>query len=455
MNDVYWLIPSTIDLAGKLKANPPSFGWKKIDFFYHIIDHILQLTEYEDLDNNAAFVNVSSRYLQEFNKHYKQYLDYLIEQKIIVSDRYYIPGAKSTGYKLAPSLAYGAEIINISVIDFKCRQKRRKELAEVGKKVQLDYPALTKWFNPLLRIDVTGALDRIDEMFPKKTSGIRGELRYNRKYLRQPDDASKRLKAIGAVRRFANKEFYYSIDDNVKRFHSNLTNIKRELRHYITYNNQKLVNIDIKSAQPFLSQLLLMPEFYKNQGEHVSINDFPAIKQPLTTSTIKSGTISYYMMLVKAVQNIDKQEVILYSDCIKSGAFYERLYQILYPKGTSFNKQKFKVEVYRLLFSKNRSQSDFKKKFKSHFPHIYKIFSIYKRADHSLLARLLQTIESQIMIQRVANRIAEERPDLPIFSIHDSIATTTGNEGYASAVVIDEAEKLIGLKPQVGIECWG
>jgi hypothetical protein len=74
--------------------------------------------------------------------------------------------------------------------------------------------------------------------------------------------------------------------------------------------------------------------------------------------------------------------------------------------------------------------------------------------DHTVMARLLQKIESTVMIQMVANRIARERPELPIFTIHDSIATTLGNEEYVKLVVVEETERLTGLQPKVGIEVW-
>jgi len=140
MNDVYWEVPSTISLEALLKDKPPSFRWKKIDFFYHILHHITVLTEYADLDNNAAFVNISATYLQSFNHSYKQYLDYLIEQNIIVTDHYFIPGKKSTGYKLSPLCGYGADILFIrvkdSIVEEKCSLKSGLLMPKAKKNIQ-------------------------------------------------------------------------------------------------------------------------------------------------------------------------------------------------------------------------------------------------------------------------------------------------------------------------------
>ena len=95
-----------------------------------------------------------------------------------------------------------------------------------------------------------------------------------------------------------------------------------------------------------------------------------------------------------------------------------------------------------------------KRDFKTHFPEVYEIFRLIKKGNHSLLSHILQRIESTIMIQHVAKRIAKESPDLPIFTIHDSIATTVGNEDYVSTVIQEEALRLTGLNVQLGIEYW-
>ncbi|MBM3401068.1 MAG: hypothetical protein FJY21_01915 [Bacteroidetes bacterium] len=101
----------------------------------------------------------------------------------------------------------------------------------------------------------------------------------------------------------------------------------------------------------------------------------------------------------------------------------------------------------------DRIQS-YKRDLKLNFPEVYEVFRLIKVKDHTLLARLSQRIESTIMIQYAAKRIAEEKPDLPIFTIHDSIATTVGNEDYVASVIKEEVLKLTGLKVKLGKEYW-
>lgn len=452
MSDVYWILPNNLGLEQKLKEQPPSFTYQ-IDYFYQIIDSICKGSDFEDLDNNAAFVNLNAKRMQAFNHSYKRYIDYLLDVQIIRSDKLWVKGVKSTGFKLDPMKGFDASMIKVRIENSTCRKKMFAEARESVKRGNSDFPALTKWFNNSLQMDVKGAIKKVDELFPRPTGGIRGPLRYFRGKKNAPDSGSKRLKAMYAIHRFANKDFYFHIDDNVGRFHSNLTNIKRELRHFITYDGQRLVNIDIKSAQPVISTLLLQKDFYKKSGSRVSILSFPAILSNLQTTLSNASSLSPYIMLVKTLYNTDYQCFKEYCIMVKSGKFYEKLSDLVYP-GMRKSKAEVKLEVYKVFFSKNRSHNPFKTKFKMIFPEVYKVFALYKRRDHTCLSRLLQCIESKIMIESVAMRISRERPELPIFTIHDSIATTQGNEEYVQNVIKEEAFRLTGLKLKLGKENW-
>ena len=162
-------------------------------------------------------------------------------------------------------------------------------------------------------------------------------------------------------------------------------------------------------------------------------------------------------MLVKVLQSIDIKEVNVYSRMAKSGNFYQHLSKIMYPK-RAFDKALMKKLTYTVFFSDNRAIQGMnyaaKRDFRRMFPDVYKIFSAIKRKNHRALSHILQRIESEIMIQNVSKRISVERPDLPIFTIHDSVATTIGNEDYVITLIKEEAKKLTGLEVKLGLEYW-
>lgn len=453
MNHLYWRIPSSIDLESLLKKHPPKFKRPyKIDYFYYFIELLCDMMEYNDLDGNGGYVNLSSKLMQSFVHDYNLYLNYLLEHRIIRTDNIYINGAKSYGYVLN-KLDYDAEIKQILVHDSVVRKKRAKKhraLEQETKATCANHTYLTKWFNDKLQIDAQGAYAKIEELFPEPTGAIRGVRKG------KASRTTKKYSAKLAVQKLATGNFYYKIDENVGRFHSNLTNIKKELRHYITYDGKPLVNIDIKNSQPLLSTILLDPSFYALQKKPRYINIYNISSSfNLLTNKHKHTYTDTIIMLVKVLQSIDIKKVKIYTTIAKSGDFYQQLSKVMYPRRI-FDKAQMKKLTYTVFFSNNRSIQGMhyigKRNFRRIFPDVYKVFSTIKRKNHRALSHILQRIESEIMIQRVSQRISKEQPTLPIFTIHDSIVTTDGNQDYVSNVIKEEAYKLTGLKVSLGID---
>lgn len=451
MNHLYWRIPSSIDLESLLKKYPPKFKRPyKIDYFYYFIELLCDMMEYNDLDGNGGYVNLNAQLMQSFVQNYKEYLDYLLEHRIFRTDKKYIPSAKSMGYVLN-KLHYDAEIVEIEIKDFvirKNRAKKNRALEQEMKTTCAKYSYLTKWFNDKLQIDAVGAYAKIEELFPEPQGAIRGTTKG------KASRTTKKYSAKLAVQKLATGNFYYKIDENVGRFHSNLTNIKKELRNYITYDGKPLVNIDIKNSQPLLSSILLDPSFYTTKPRYINIYQLPSSFN-LLTNKHKHTYTDTIIILVKVLQSVDIKEVSSYSSMAKSGDFYQQLSKVMYPRRI-FDKAQMKKLTYTVFFSNNRSIQGMhyigKRNFRRIFPDVYKVFSTIKRKNHRALSHILQRIESEIMIQRVSQRISKEQPTLPIFTIHDSIVTTDGNQDYVSNVIKEEAYKLTGLKVSLGID---
>jgi hypothetical protein len=92
--------------------------------------------------------------------------------------------------------------------------------------------------------------------------------------------------------------------------------------------------------------------------------------------------------------------------------------------------------------------------FSKMFPNIFKVVESTKIMYKNHLACLLQSMEAQIILHRVVPRIARERPNLFIATIHDSIVTTTGNQDYVQKVLLEECLVATGFVPKLEIEHW-
>jgi hypothetical protein len=160
-------------------------------------------------------------------------------------------------------------------------------------------------------------------------------------------------------------------------------------------------------------------------------------------------------MLVESLKKLTDKGFGDYEKYVNSGDFYKMLADAVYPK-LPFDKQKMKKMIFTILFSNNRYMGQEgakpKRDFKEHFSNIYEIFRLIKKNNHRALAHLLQRIESTIMISAVSSRIAKERPNLPFFTIHDSVLTIEGEEAYLASIIKEEVFKYTQLKVQLRIE---
>jgi hypothetical protein len=154
------------------------------------------------------------------------------------------------------------------------------------------------------------------------------------------------------------------------------------------------------------------------------------------------------------------KDVSSFVDSVSKGNFYELLSEMIKQEMnlSITDRKELKAIVFLVLFTDNKfiGQDDAapKRIFKELFPNMYKLFALIKKRDKSILPRILQTIESHLMLKVIAKRISKERPTLPIFTIHDSIATTVGNEDYVQKVMQEELTKHIGHSPSLSVEYW-
>ena len=129
-----------------------------------------------------------------------------------------------------------------------------------------------------------------------------------------------------------------------------------------------------------------------------------------------------------------------------------------------------KILMFYLLFSGNQGQHDdpminnLKRIFTTElYPKVAELFRIIKRNysdcpmedPHSRLSRMLQAIESTIILHKCCKRIWVEREHtIPIFTIHDSIVTTQEHYEYVRQVMHEELTRYIGMPPSLSIETW-
>jgi hypothetical protein len=304
--------------------------------------------------------------------------------------------------------------------------------------------------------------------FNAATDYIKTELVENSKFNMQR--ALRKFNANYAnIYRIAESDFYFSVDNNIHRLHTNLTNLKSELRNFITYNGQKLVAVDFVNSQPMISCVLLNKDFYKTTTEnrdftfnHKNISKQVTNHFSTTTSTSSSSSSpllpSFMIPKVEASPN-SKGIQNYFSEC-ENGLIYEYIEKELKEQCNTevSTRKELKSIVFTTLFTSNRfigqPDAESKRIFRDLFPEVYEIFAALKKRDRNFLPILLNSIESKLILNCITRRIAEERPNMPIWTIHDSIVCPVGNEDFVASVMQEETRKAIGVNPKVKYEYW-
>lgn len=265
--------------------------------------------------------------------------------------------------------------------------------------------------------------------------------------------------------RLNKQQYSLNIDENVHRLHSVLTNMNKKYRKFLRYDEQKLVSVDVKNCQPYIISAILNPQFWNN--------DKIFSLYSLASNIIHN--IEHVKHLPIMIQDFvseanNQEEFDRYKSLVSSGKFYEEIMR-LYKEvdGKEMSRDEAKTTMLSIIFAPNsglpRHISPKLAKFirTNAFPKVSELLSIIKQKDkayddkkpHARLSCLLQNIESHIILNVVCWRIWEERKgQIPIFTIHDSIVSTTENIEYIEYVVKEEFRRLIGVEPQVAIEEW-
>jgi hypothetical protein len=250
----------------------------------------------------------------------------------------------------------------------------------------------------------------------------------------------------------AKGDFYFYVDKTSGRLHTNLTTLKKELRNFLTYDGRQLVSLDIKNSQPFFSLLLLNPLFY---DEYSSV---------LNYSKVKVRDSIDYITMYKIKQPTDSKGFEKYTLDVQNGI----LYDIFQTEIENLTGQKFgggrgaaKQIMFLTLFSRNRSECLMevngeslspKRLFQNLYPEVYKVFKGYKKTDHSLLACILQRLESILILDIITKQCSHL--NTPIFTIHDSIACYPEHADEVKDIMINEITSRTGNVPCIELESW-
>ncbi len=476
-----YLVPENLNFELLLtECNPEPFIGKRRRFRLEklliVIDTLYRLMSNPKKNKYTVdnYTPIKLKYLRKYVPNAEDYLKYLIYANVLLKDNYYIPEYKSYGYKfdikyVGTPTVYG---LGKSLDESQCF-----ELVGFTKSSQ-KLKHLYKWFNKELSIDIAGAMkeafanywqrdgeklpiyyDYIDFSSTSKT----GINRRSEKFENEEHESQYQSLLGGVViplSTYENKKFYFQEDESGYRVHTNLTNLKKGIRKYVKYGGKHLISYDIKNSQPFFLNVILDKEFWtkskigdkmtmgKLQNPSGTLRAFhrKASKHPLTVRTFDESKYGKGFQLFKKV-TLD-------------GSLYEFICEKhLELTGQVLERDKAKKQLITLLYDTSKKYRNYVYEIEDTidavFPGLMDFCNSLKtKTEYNKLALLLQNIESTVVLRMVCKSIAQKHPNMPLFTVHDSIATTEDFAPILGPLIASEIESVTGFKPIVKEEPW-
>ncbi len=455
------LTPENLDIDGLIKEGKASFARLRLrkPSLYYILDALIKArvnSRHEMEEQDTRYFSVSSKLLDGVVHNYNAYLAFLIERGVIETDNHFIVGKKCKGYRF--TLRYsGKSLIGTTINDYRLNRsiKRWKEAQKLERKKEAKiYGYLYKWWESgLFQIDFEAANLWIDAYIEEKIKNLPKNKHYQEK-LSNIIDTKQDFKFL--VRCIHEKNFRYSFGGESHRFYNPITNIKKELRNFCTYDGKALSETDVKNSQPFCLISLFDVEFWMhNKPKNWQKVTLREIDKDLYEEIRKNDRYKSIITLLKTHRNQSGQGFgrINYSKSVLNGTFYEDIQTMLLqldPQKYS-TRDKVKIEVLKILYSDPYYHKFESRKtcqaFQKEYPVVYDLLVLLHGIRSNIAPIILQRLESYLVIDKACKRIGQTNPNVPIYTIHDSIITTKENEKYVEAVLEEEIYSLTGNRP--------
>lgn len=401
-----------------------------------------------DLVTDNGYVPINSSVLRNYFKDYFSYLDYLLRTGVLITDGIAFKGEKSYGYKFSPEYENQPMIryIYLAARDVHpepvLEERFNRHTGKFEHNPLLDYPYLSYWYEQM-KLGINPAAE--DFAWHRRATAHRGNS--------DKDPQAQYQSALCNIIALENREYKAQIDSNVHRLHSAITNMQKDYRNFLKYDGQELTAIDISNSQPFLLCILFNPDFWdKDSDAYINIGHLPENIQKL----FKPSLVSEIKKHIASTSETEFQDYIREAS---AGNLYEFMQSEI--NNPEIDRSRVKTMILITFFSDNRYISQktedaaLKRRFRALFPKIYELIALCKRNRKNRFACLLQSVESEIILHRCCKRIWDEgEHKVPVFTIHDSIATTAENVKFVRNIMNEELTKAAGVHPHFKTELW-
>ena len=213
---------------------------------------------------------------------------------------------------------------------------------------------------------------------------------------------------VDSIDRIKRKRIYLVQGDKSNRIYTPISNLKSELRQFLSINGQPLAQVDIRNSQPLFFCLTLKDNDYINQEELSKI-----------TQLALNG--DFYSFFSPSSQSYDEQKV---------GVFTNILF------GT--------VEALK--------RSEQGRILQTHFPSIYAHLLASKHKNYKTLSIDMQNIEAKFIYSVCSDLYKHTQYQMPFLTIHDSIVCYESYVETLQDAIDYYFFQMFGVRPPTKIE---
>ena len=394
-------------------------NYKNKEHLYVICDMITRVSIYkkENKDYSNQYTDIPDHYFRDIITKYNSYkeaITCLKENKIIQCDNLYSKiGGKAYGWKFNDKLI--SKLITVE-LESKTLFKRIINNRNVRNSfINERYSKYKEHFISTFNIEYEDALKYINEWFDTSISSLslNSSLcrnNYDKEWNKIVNKYNSLYISISAIN---DGELFLRKNNSNGRIDTNLTNLKSELKRFIT--KKDLRQVDIVNSQPYILSLLLS----------------------LNSSLCRN--------------NLEKSELERYVLWTKKGIFYENFEKEYFKKtGKDISRKDIKDIMFCIFYSKNNSYIKEKNIFKSIFPSIHAWIINQKKDKHNEFAIKMQKIESDICIENICQEL--DNNNIKYYTIHDAWLIDDRDVKKTMSIVIKCFQKLYMSQPTLKIE---
>jgi hypothetical protein len=417
--------------------------YKRKDDLYCIIDLIYRRQIYfkTKLQKRYGYIEIPRSTFQKLipsKERIKEGLDFLVDNQLIKRNNFYKYGTTTEAKKYKIKTEFLGSKVPVEITDSKLN-KRIKEIKLSNRKKRVKNLEFFKSkYYKTFKIDFDGAMSAITKNAVNEIKTLCEKIKYNISDERILDliecKDNKNLDRV-IITQLGGFEFHnilhqlmvhqqqvYAIYDGYLffkrnntngRLDTNLTSLPSYLRKFLI-SDEKLFSLDIKNSQPFF----------------------------LYTKLINESCI-------------DSDELKLYRELVVNGVLYEYLvkdffgvdYDSLDEADQRKIRDKSKLNLFRILYSKVTSFPKIKQIFGSRFPSIMEYINQVNYAKNNTLAVQLQERESLTVLDMIMVRLQEK--NINPFTIHDSFLICESELIVVKVTLVNVCIEMYGIAPQL------